>query len=77
MGDFSECRITKLKNISVLKRDYFENVQKKDLKDLQFSRNHEKILYQKEILLPGEKSKEAKLKSQFSIGSGHSDAFSR
>ena len=60
MGDFSECRITKLKNISVLKRDYFENVQKKDLKDLQFSRNHEKILYQKEILLPGEKSKEAK-----------------
>ena len=38
-SDFNDCRIISLKEISVLKRDFFENAQTKELKDFQATRN--------------------------------------
>ena len=39
MSDFKDCRIIRLKNIQVLKREFFENVDVKELKDLQNETN--------------------------------------
>ena len=48
--DFDDFRVIRLTNIQVLKREYFENIEAKELKKMQQSRNQGERSFRKEIL---------------------------